>query len=242
MLQKATVISLHYQNKIVRIESWMSKRLLAKPFWKNALGAKLKPKRLKLVADSDGFFVCPIVNCDSEKYRSIRGCRKHVFSKHGWFYYFDEKPDISSVFPSLNTRVSSYKPQKRVRTSNMPMFVKTSIIGQNFKKWLKSPGGGGKSETQADQVMCKNLKYLKYCCSDVAPTWEVRESVVDYCLGSLTMLSDFVESLQGEWKMGYSGIIGYMNSVGHMLDYRRSCTDFTKYLRKGRWNSSGASF
>ena len=45
---------------------------------------------------------------------------------------------------------------------------------------------------------------------------------VDYCLGSLNMLSDFVEYLQNEWKIGYSGIIGYMNALGHLLDFRRT--------------------
>ena len=36
------------------------------------------------------------------------------------------------------------------------------------------------------------------------------------------MLSDFVEYLQKQWKIGYSGIIGYMNAVGHLLDFRRT--------------------
>ena len=45
---------------------------------------------------------------------------------------------------------------------------------------------------------------------------------VDYCLGSLNMLSDFVEYLQNGWKIGYSGIIGYMNALGHLLDFRRT--------------------
>ena len=45
--------------------------------------------------------------------------------------------------------------------------------------------------------------------------------MVDYCLGSLNMLSDFVEYLQNEWKIEYSGIIGYMNALGHWLDFQR---------------------
>ena len=36
------------------------------------------------------------------------------------------------------------------------------------------------------------------------------------------MLSDFVEYLQNEWKIGYSGIIDYMNALGHLLDFRRT--------------------
>ena len=74
---------------------------------------------------------------------------------------------------------------------------------------------------QTDQTLCKVLKYL-FCCSDVSSVWNVPEMVVDYCLGSLNMLSDFVEYLQNKWKIGYSGIIGYMNALGHLLDFRRT--------------------
>ena len=75
---------------------------------------------------------------------------------------------------------------------------------------------------QTDQTLSKVLKYLKFCCSDVSSVWNVPETVVDYCLGSLNMLSDFVEYLQNEWKIGYSGIIGYMNALVHLLDFRKT--------------------
>ena len=74
----------------------------------------------------------------------------------------------------------------------MPMFLKTCMVGLNFKKRLQSSGGGGKGESQADQLLCKVLKYLKYCCADVSLLWDIPERVVDYCLGSATMISDFV--------------------------------------------------
>ena len=76
------------------------------------------------------------------------------------------------------------------------MFLKTCVVGENFKKCLQSPGGGEKGESQADQLLCKVLKYLKYCCVDVSLSWDIPESVVDYCLGSVTMISDFVGYLQ----------------------------------------------
>ena len=90
-----------------------------------------------------------------------------------------------------------------------------------FKTWLTSLGGGGKSHSQADQLSVKVLKYLRYCCKDVNPTWDIPVNILDYCIGSINMLSDFIEHLQEEWKMGYSGIIGYLISIGHALDYRR---------------------
>ena len=203
----------------------MIRKRLTKPVWKNAIGASLKSKRLKLTCDNEGLFSCPVPFCEQEKYRSKRGCRKHVFSKHGWFYYFDTKPEVEKVFPSLNTRENTYELRKRAKTSTMPTFLKSSKIGQDFKKWLQSPGGGGKMGNQAEQTLSKTLKYLKFCCSDVSSSWDIPETVADYCLGSINMLSEFVNYLQNEWKVGYAGVIGYMNSINHFLDFRRSFSD-----------------
>ena len=114
------------------------------------------------------------------RFRSKRGCPKHVFMKHGWYYYFEEKPDIAKVFPEFSIRTNNCQFPKRVETSNMPMFLKNCMVGVNFKKWLQSPGGARKGESQADQLLCKVLKYLKYCCADVSLSWDIPESVVDY--------------------------------------------------------------
>ena len=132
----------------------MAKRILSKTSWKDAIGASKKPKRLKLLSHN-GLFICPVAYCEGEPYRSKRGCRKHVFTKHGWYYYFEEKPDIAKVFPEFCTRANNYQLPKRVRTSNMPMFLKTCVVGENFKKWLQSPGVGGKGESQADSYFAK---------------------------------------------------------------------------------------
>lgn len=59
----------------------MIRKRLTKPVWKNAIGASLKSKRLKLTCDNEGLFSCPVPFCEQEKYRSKRGCRKHVFNK-----------------------------------------------------------------------------------------------------------------------------------------------------------------
>ena len=205
----------------------MMKRILSKASWKDAIGATKKPKRLKLLSHN-GLFICPIAYCESEPYRSKRGYRKHVFTKHGWYYYFEEKPDIAKVFPEFSTRTNNYQLPKRGETSSMPMFLKTCVVGVNFKKWLQSPGGGGKGESQADQLLCKVLKYLKYCCTDVSISWDVPESVVDYCLGSVTVISDFGRYLQTDWSLKSSSVTGYMNALGHLLDFRRSYSDLTK--------------
>ena len=42
------------------------------------------------------------------------------------------------------------------------------------------------------------------------------------------MISDFVEYLQTDWSLKSSGVTGYMNVLGHLLDFRRSYSDMTQ--------------
>ena len=199
-----------------------SKRLFSKTVWQDAVGRERKCRRLNLKVSRDGAYICPVTECDSESFKSQRGCRKHVFTKHGWYYFFDKKPDINEIFPELLTRGNSILKEKRSVTSSMPSFVKTCDIALAFARWLKSPGGGGKSSAQAEQIMGKVMKYAKFCCEDVSCDWNIPEKVTDYCIGSVALISDFVEYLQNEWKVRPSGIIGYLNSLSHFLDFRRS--------------------
>ena len=168
----------------------MPGKLLSKKVWKNAIGASQKARRLHLIADHEGFFHCPVPECDSYPFRSQRGCRKHVFQRHGWFYYFDKKPNISEVLPDRTVLTTPMKRTKRSSTADMPMFIKTCKLSRNFKQWITSPGGGGKSDNQADQLACRVLKYLKFCCDDTNSAWDIPDNVVDYCLGSVNLISD----------------------------------------------------
>ena len=202
------------------LKKGMSKRLLSKKVWKNEIGAASKPKRLRLVSDKDGLFNCPIKNCDSESYHSQRGCRKHVYERHGWFYFFEKKPNIEEVLPTCVIAKAVSKP-KRSRTSEMPMFAKDCSFDRSFKLWLCSPVGGLKSYKQSSQISCRVLKYLKFCCQDCCSKWDIPLKIVDYCVGSVSSVSDFIDYLKETWVVGYAGIIGYMNSLSHVLDFRR---------------------
>ena len=62
--------------------------------WSKIQGASKKPKRLHLVGDEEGIFQCSVLHCDHMGFSCQPGCRKHVKNKHGWFYYFDVKPDL----------------------------------------------------------------------------------------------------------------------------------------------------
>ena len=198
-----------------------AKRLLPKNIWKHAIGANEKARRLKFIKDNDGYFYCPVSSCDSFSFKSQRGCRKHVTLKHGWYFYFDEKPDIAEALPSELVQKSAIQKTHRSQTNLMSMFSKTCTLFKLFSQWLMSLGGGSKSKSQADQIASRVLKFLKFCCHDACETWDIPMEVVDYCVGSIQSLSDYINDLEKQWKIGYSGIIGHINALSHLLDYRR---------------------
>ena len=100
--------------------SWLQKKLHGKML----LGLSKSQKGLKLLS-LNGLFICSVAYCESEPFRSKRGCLKHVFTKHGLHYYFEKKPDITKGFPELSTRINNYQLPKEPKSSNMPMFLKT---------------------------------------------------------------------------------------------------------------------
>ena len=198
----------------------MSRRgLLSKAEWKLVAGAREKPKRLHLIADDNGQFRCPLLNCDSLCFKTQRGCRKHVTTKHGWYYYFESRPNMDEVL-SERQKLSIQR-TNRSHTVSMPSFSKEISLYKELLRWLTSAIGGCKKINQAEQICAKIVKFLKFCCSDSTIDWDIPYSVVDYYLGSLTSISEFIECLRETWKVGYAGIIGYMNSLSHLLDFRR---------------------
>ena len=110
----------------------MHSQLLPKYVWKCAVGASKKPRQLHLVADSDGLFNCPVSHCDSTPYESKRGCRKHVFQRHGWYYYFEENPNIEEVLPEHNIKRNRITTTQRSNTHEMLTFEKSSLSTENL--------------------------------------------------------------------------------------------------------------
>ena len=166
MVRCLTIKKLNYKRRSDNLgalnEAEMPYKLLSKHVWKDAVGASKKPKRLHLIADADGLFHCPVENCDSNSYQSQRGCRKHVFQRHGWYYYFDRKPNVQEVLPLESRQFNQIRKSKRSKTNDMPMFLKTCKLHRHFKTWLTSPGGGTKGVNQAEQISCRVLKYIKF--------------------------------------------------------------------------------
>ena len=74
---------------------------------------------------------------------------------------------------------------------------------------------------QAEQL-CKNiLKYCKYCCPNLDEDFEVTRSVVEYCFGSVEHLQKFMTYVEEECKLATVGVIAYLQSLSHCLDFLR---------------------
>ena len=212
--------------------------------WSMLANASPKPKRLHLEEDDcDGLFHCPVQICKHDGFTTQRGCRKHVKSKHSWYYYFDEKPDSIQIESfdgqANNNTATDQKTARKMRT--IATFDKTSIIAKNFLSWLTGSGGGCKSDRQAQQIVNRCLKFLKFCCEDEE---ELTFDIVDFSLCSPNLLFKFVDTMQDEWELGHAGRIGYLDAIAELADFRkvngasdvvlRGLSSTETYLKKAR--------
>ncbi|CAH3146143.1 unnamed protein product, partial [Porites lobata] len=171
---------------------------------------------------SDGLFHCPVQICNHDGFTTQRGCRKHVKSKHSWYYYFDEKPDSAQI-DTLNVdetdkcEASDQKITPR-KSRAIASFDSTNKIAKNFFSWLTGSGGGCKSDRQAQQIVSKCLKFLKFCCEDEE---ELTFDIVDFSLCSPNLLFKFVDTMQDDWNLGHAGRIGYLDAIAELVDYRK---------------------
>ena len=204
----------------------MSKK--CKVNWSDIEGASPKPKRLHLEKDeTDSLYHCPIQECDHDGFQSQRGCRKHVNTKHSWFFYFDEKPNSKEITDSLNVASSfpiesTIQDQSRETTKHalklLPSFSLSCDIGEVFTKWLTGSGGGYKKDRAAQQIVTRCFKFLRFCCEDEE---ELSFDVVDFGLCSPNLLFKFIDYLQDVCKLGHGGRLGYIDAISEMIDFRK---------------------
>ena len=206
----------------------MSKK--CKVNWSDIDGASPKPKRLHLEKDeADSLFHCPIQECDHDGFQSQRGCRKHVNTKHSWFFYFDEKPDSKEIdFLMENTIQDQTSETTKHAPKLLPSFSSSCDIGEVFTKWLTGSGGGCKKDRTAQQIVTRCLKFLRFCCEDEE---ELTFDVVDFSLCSPNLLFKFID-LQDECKLGHGGRLGYIDAISEMIDFRKLHGASEAVLRK----------
>ena len=165
--------------------------------WSKLANASPKTKRLHLEEDDcDGLFHCPVQICNHDGFTTQRGCRKQVKNKHSWYYYFNEKPDstqIDSLHVDQNNKCEAIEQKIPPRKSRaIASFDPTNNIAKNFFSWLTGSGGGCKSDQQAQQIVNKCLKFLKFCCEDEE---ELTFDIVDFSLCSPNLLFKFVDTM-----------------------------------------------
>ena len=207
----------------------MSKK--CKVNWSDIDGASPKPKRLHLEKDeTDRSYHCPIQECDHDGFQSQRGCRKHVNTKHGWFYFFDQKPEQEGLVASAKEDADDDKSSKiAIQTGRiLPSFPASSQIGESFTKWLSGSGGGCKKDRVAQQVVKRCIKFLKLCCEDEE---ELSFEVLDFSLCSHSLLFKFIDYLQDECKLGHGGRLGYIDAISDLIDIRKINGASDKVLR-----------
>ena len=185
--------------------------------WSKIDGSSPKPKRLHLEKEeTDSLYHCPIQTCDHDGFKSQRGCRKHVNTKHSWFFFFDEKPDVSSTKELADDDTSGEITKQTARV--MPSFSVSSQIGELFTKWLTGSGGGCKKDRAAQQIAKRCFKFLKFCCEDED---ELSFEALDFSLCSHSLLFKFIDYLQDECKLGHGGRLGYIDAISELIDFRK---------------------
>lgn len=186
--------------------------------WSKVPGAKVPRKRICLKLSSNGVYQCPDTQCLHYGFKSKRGCRKHINSKHAWLYYFEKRPTVNSDILESARR----DPISKVETAKMPSFDVDQGFGKTFVDWITTPFGGNKNHREAVQCGKRGLKYLMYCtgCSEICD--ELDTNFVDCCLGSASMIVNFLKELQTDWDMGHAGAINYLKSISDMMDFRKS--------------------
>ena len=206
----------------MRLKGKMSKKY--KVDWSDIDGASPKPKRLHLEKDeTNSLYHCPIQECDHDGFQSQRGCRKHVYNKHSWFFYFDEKPNSKEITDSRNVpMVKPIQDQTTETTKHavkiLPSFSLSCDIAELFTKWLTGSGGGYKKDRTAQQIVTRCFKFLRFCCEDEE---ELTFDVVDFSLCSPNLLFKFIDYLQDECKLGHGGRLGYIDAISEMIDFRK---------------------
>ena len=196
----------------------MSKKFL-KVNWKIVAGSARSKKVLRLRADDEGTFVCPVDNCMHTGFKSNRGLRKHIDSRHDWYYYFDVQPTIKREDVERDEEGMRLK----CSTHNVPSFSITEGVGLDFVKWLKKPLGGGKNGREANQIGKRGMKFLIHAIGSDMITGSVCSlEYLDACLGSPEAVINFMQAVTGEWGMKSSGALNYVKAMADLVDFRKS--------------------
>ena len=211
--------------------------------WQAMNGAAQGKRKLVLRPNQRGAFTCPVALCLHADFKSSRGLRKHIDTKHSWYYYFDKQPNVK------REEIEHIQPPiKRASTHSRPHYSMENGIGKDFLNWLCTTCGGGKSLREAKQSAKRALKFLMECTGDNADSAALSHELIDCCLGNPSIIIKFLTTLEKDWKLSYSGSLNYIHSINDLLDFRKSAgisdsnlrvfTVAEVYLRRAKENFS----
>ena len=184
--------------------------------WLSLDGARKKKRKLSFEANNDAVYICPIQNCLHIGFKSQRGLRKHVNTKHEWYLYFDKEPTFNRSEAVLQKRV-----KLKASTHKKPAFAIDKGCGRNFVDWLETPCGGGKKTKEAKQIATRAMKYLMFSLGDCESGVSAQESYIDCCVASPQMLMKFLKCIVEEWGLKSAGALSYLQAVEDLCDYRK---------------------
>ena len=105
-------------------------------------------------------------------------------------------------------------------TKNIPSFSKDIIFAQTFFEWLTSIAGGGRSKSQADQIVSRIRKFSCVSNEDLIHD-DIKDSDIEFSAWSTENIGRFMETMETEWKLGNSGQISYMQALTDLMDFRK---------------------
>ena len=145
--------------------------------WQAFSGAAHKRRMLHLKPNADGIYLCPVDNCLHVGFKSQRGLRKHIETRHSWYYYFDEQPKIMREEIIHQGRV-----KMKQTTHTVPAFSLEDGVGKLFLQWFCTFCGGGKSNKEAMQIGRRAMKFLMSSLGESEVERYVKEEYVDAVL------------------------------------------------------------
>ena len=211
--------------------------------WKSLDGAAQGRRKLEIRPNDRGSFSCPLMKqCLHADFKSSRGLRKHINTKHPWYFYFDRQPEVKkeNMFEEANPA------RKKAFTAKKPSFSLEDGIGLDFMNWLTTSCGGGKTKKEAVQVGKRTMKFFMQALGNNDDDIDLTYEFVDCCLGSANIIISFLKTLEEVWKMSSSGSLNYVKAISDMVDFRkasgvsdvtlRSFTITEVYIRRAKEN------
>ena len=135
-------------------------------------------RKLRLVSNNN-IYLCPVDNCLHTGFKSKRGCRKHISSRHDWYYFFEKEPSIQNHINDV---------RKNQHDKVLPPKHAFSIdlgLGKEFRDWMVSDFGGGRSINDSKIIARRAMKFLLHATgTNDSADIDLSNDFIDMCLGS----------------------------------------------------------